>query len=82
MLGFNASTKDTEARPDGVEVTRARWFSREEIQHAVSSGEVVISARTSIARALIEQWYGGRIEDAPAAAKQAQPAGQIAGHHR
>lgn len=75
MLGFTASTEDTEARPDGVEVTRARWFSREELQQAVSSGEVVISARLSIARALIEQWYGGRIEDAPSAAEQRQPVG-------
>ncbi|MCZ2403201.1 NAD(+) diphosphatase [Paenarthrobacter sp. Z7-10] len=63
MLGFIARTEDTVATPDGVEVTRARWFSRSEIQDAVSRGEVVISTRTSIARALIEHWYGGRIED-------------------
>jgi NAD+ diphosphatase len=50
MLGFTATTPDTEARPDGVEVTRARWFSRSELQDAVLSGEVVISSRLSIAR--------------------------------
>ncbi|MCT9870101.1 NAD(+) diphosphatase [Paenarthrobacter aurescens] len=63
MLGFTATTDDTVARPDGVEVTRARWFSREELQQAVSNGEITISTRLSIARSLIEHWYGGFIED-------------------
>ncbi|MFJ5954921.1 NAD(+) diphosphatase [Paenarthrobacter sp. NPDC092416] len=63
MLGFTATTNDADARPDGVEVTRARWFSREELQAAVLSGEITISTRLSIARSLIEHWYGGVIED-------------------
>ncbi len=63
MLGFSAITEDTEATPDGVEVTRARWFSREELQEAVLAGEITISSRLSIARSLIEHWYGGRILD-------------------
>jgi NAD+ diphosphatase len=63
MLGFSAVTEDTEATPDGVEVTRARWFSREELQEAVLAGEITISSRLSIARSLIEHWYGGRIMD-------------------
>jgi NAD+ diphosphatase len=65
MLGFTATTQDTTATPDGVEVTRARWFSRSELQDAVLSGEIVISSRLSIARALIEHWYGGVIQDRP-----------------
>ena len=63
MLGFTAVTEDAVATPDGVEVTRARWFSREELQEAVLSGEITISTRLSIARSLIEHWYGGRIQD-------------------
>ncbi|TVU63454.1 NAD(+) diphosphatase [Paenarthrobacter nitroguajacolicus] len=63
MLGFTATTDDAVARPDGVEVTRARWFSRDELQAAVLSGEITISTRLSIARSLIEHWYGGVIED-------------------
>lgn len=63
MLGFTAVTEDSVARPDGVEVTRARWFSREELQKAVLEGEITISTRLSIARSLIEHWYGGVIED-------------------
>jgi NAD+ diphosphatase len=67
MLGFTAATGDTEAKPDGVEVTRARWFSRAELQEAVLAGEIVISSRLSIARSLIEHWYGGVIQDRSAA---------------
>jgi NAD+ diphosphatase len=63
MLGFTAVTEDAVATPDGVEVTRARWFSREELQDAVLHGDITISSRLSIARALIEHWFGGRIED-------------------
>jgi NAD+ diphosphatase len=63
MLGFTAITGDTVATPDGVEVTRARWFSRAELQEAVLTGEITISSRLSIARSLIEHWYGGRILD-------------------
>lgn len=63
MLGFTAVTDDVQARPDGVEVTRARWFSRDELQSAVLTGEITIPGRLSIARSLIEHWYGGRIAD-------------------
>ncbi|AJT41519.1 NAD(+) diphosphatase [Psychromicrobium lacuslunae] len=65
MLGFIAFTDDEVAKPDGVEVVRARWFSKAELLSAVNSGEVIISHRVSIARALIEHWYGERIEDVP-----------------
>lgn len=68
MLGFTATTADTAATPDGVEITRARWFTRQELQEAVLAGEIIIPSRISIARALIEHWFGGRIaEPAPAA---------------
>ncbi|MFJ6079555.1 NAD(+) diphosphatase [Pseudarthrobacter sp. NPDC092419] len=63
MLGFTAVTEDSEATPDGVEVTRARWFSREALQEAILAGEITIPGRLSIARALIEHWFGGTIQD-------------------
>ncbi|MEE2568260.1 NAD(+) diphosphatase [Pseudarthrobacter sp. J64] len=66
MLGFTAATEDPIATPDGVEVTRARWFTRAELQSAVLSGEIIIPSRLSIARALIEHWYGGPVQE-PAA---------------
>ena len=61
MLGFLGHTADTVAVPDNVEVRGARWFARGELQSAVLAGEVQISHRLSIARALIEHWYGGAI---------------------
>lgn len=63
MLGFTAVTEDSEATPDGVEVTRARWFSRAGLQEAILNGDITIPGRLSIARALIEHWFGGPIQD-------------------
>lgn len=66
MLGFTARTRSSDARPDGVEVTHARWFTREELQEAVLAGVVIIPGRLSIARNLIEHWYGGEVLEPPA----------------
>ncbi|MDQ4491035.1 NAD(+) diphosphatase [Sinomonas sp. ASV486] len=63
MLGFTARTEDTVAQPDGAEVLRARWFSREELAAAAGSGEITLPSRLSISRALIEHWYGGEIAE-------------------
>jgi NAD+ diphosphatase len=63
MLGFTATIEDPErVRADGEEVLEVRWFSREELAAALASGEVVLSSRISIARALIERWYGGDLD--------------------
>lgn len=61
MFGFIGYTDDTEATPDRTEVRAVRWFDREELQAAVLGGHAVISHRASIARSLIEHWYGGPI---------------------
>ncbi|MFB9163434.1 NAD(+) diphosphatase [Arthrobacter psychrochitiniphilus] len=61
MLGYIGYTNDTVATPDLTEVRAAKWFSRAELQGAVLNGEAVISSRASIARELIEHWYGGKI---------------------
>ncbi|HET8795158.1 MAG TPA: NAD(+) diphosphatase [Arthrobacter sp.] len=61
MLGFTAQAEGTETMPDGVEITAVRWFTREELAEAVSSGEIQIASGASIARSLIEHWYGGPI---------------------
>jgi NAD+ diphosphatase len=65
MLGFTATVDDPErVRADGDEVLEVRWFSREELAAALASGEIVLSGRISIARSLIERWYGGPLESA------------------
>ncbi len=65
MLGFRAHVPGTGAvaAPDGVELTDVRWFTREELLAGVESGEVNLPVRLSIARSLIEEWYGGRLPD-------------------
>jgi NAD+ diphosphatase len=46
--------------PDGDEIVRLRWFSRDEIK--AEAGSLLLPDRLSISRAIIEHWYGGRIE--------------------
>ncbi|MCA5892476.1 NAD(+) diphosphatase [Isoptericola sp. NEAU-Y5] len=63
MLGFRARARTTQVRVDGVEVTQARWFTRAELARAVDEGQVGLPGRPSIARALIEEWFGGPIDE-------------------
>jgi len=60
MLGF-AARSPSGAQPvvDGVELAEARWFSRDDLVAAVTTGEVTLPPPVSIARRLIEHWFGG-----------------------
>lgn len=58
MLGFHAWTDDPVAVPDGEEIVDVRWFSREELAAACESGEVRLPPAVSIARRLVERWFG------------------------
>lgn len=63
MLGFRASLDPAQAatlRPDGTEILDLRWFSRDEL--AASLPDIVLPSRTSIARAIIEDWFGGPLD--------------------
>jgi NAD+ diphosphatase len=63
MVGFRALA-DPEGSwtqsPDGAEILDLRWFSRSELIGAL--GEIVLPGPTSIARYMIEDWFGGPIE--------------------
>ena len=59
MLGFHARAVSTQLTPDGAELAEARWFSHDELAEQVRAGAVVPPGRTSIARALIEDWFDG-----------------------
>ena len=63
MLGFRARLAPGQllARPDGEEVTDAVVLSRDELVEAVAAGRVVLPGSTSIARLLIEDWFGGPV---------------------
>ena len=64
MLGFRAHAETTELRPDGVELAEAHWWSREEFTADIASGALLVPPSVSIARRLIEDWYGGPLQRA------------------
>ena len=66
MVGFTARALSTTLRLQEDEIEAARWFSREELAAAVEDGSLRISSRISIARRLIEHWYGEEIDVAEA----------------
>jgi NAD+ diphosphatase len=59
MLGFRA---DAPAGQDIVvdreEIAEAYWFSRDELVAAIKAREIALPPPVSIARQIIEQWYG------------------------
>ena len=59
MLGFYARALGTEISVDHDEVSDARWFTRDELARAVETAEVELPGRASIARHMIEDWFGG-----------------------
>ena len=62
MVAFHAETDDTEAVPDGEEITEARWFDRDGLRAAVAAGEVTVPPTVSVARRLVERWLGGPVD--------------------
>jgi NAD+ diphosphatase len=65
MLGFTARVADgtpaASAMADGEEIIELRWFSRDEL--VASLGEIALPGETSIARWLLERWFGGPIDE-------------------
>jgi NAD+ diphosphatase len=63
MVGFTAKVDPNHAGaqlvPDGVEIEKLRWFSREEL--AANASSMLLPGKLSIAGALIEHWFGGPI---------------------
>jgi NAD+ diphosphatase len=67
MLGYEAKAPGGQRiTVDEEEIGEARWFSRAELRAAIESGELGIAPSSSIARRLIEYWYGGELPDGPA----------------
>ncbi len=65
MLGFRAHATATAIAVDGVEITKARWFTREELRHEVEAGDLVIPSTISISGALVQSWYGAELPLGP-----------------
>jgi NAD+ diphosphatase len=64
MLAFRAWAADGQeiVLADG-ELASARWFTREELTAAVAAGEIQVPNAASVGRALVEDWYGGPIDE-------------------
>lgn len=63
MLAFTGVVENPEdARADGEEIEDLRWYSREKLTEDLKSGELLIPPGISIARRMIEAWYGGSID--------------------
>jgi NAD+ diphosphatase len=62
MLGFRASAAgDLRIRVDAEEIAEARWFTRDELRRALEAKEIGLPPAVSIARRIIEAWYGAEL---------------------
>ncbi|REE98757.1 NAD(+) diphosphatase [Thermomonospora umbrina] len=62
MVGFFCrATGDSTFTIDPEEIAEARWFTREELGEAAGAETTLLPGRLSIARQLIERWYGDRL---------------------
>ena len=67
MLGFVArALPDQRVHVDGEEIIEAEWFARATLEAAVRSGDLLLPPPVSIARRLIEHWYGRPLPPAAA----------------
>lgn len=63
MLGFRARATSTRLTLDPTEISDAAWYTREELAARLADGTRTLPARVSIARRLIEEWYGGELHE-------------------
>ncbi|HYB46033.1 MAG TPA: NAD(+) diphosphatase [Streptosporangiaceae bacterium] len=65
MLGFRADAPaGQDIAVDHEELAEAQWFSREELLAALERKELALPPPVSIARHIIEAWYGGPLPSA------------------
>ncbi|WP_300609865.1 NAD(+) diphosphatase [Trebonia sp.] len=66
MLGFQAvAMAGQQIVVDAEEIGEAHWFTRPELLAGLEAGELGIAPTSSIARRLIEYWYGAELPDGP-----------------
>jgi NAD+ diphosphatase len=62
MVGFTARAVDPALYLDPEEIAEAVWVTRRELAEMVAAGSFGLSPTVSIARALIERWFGGPLD--------------------
>ena len=65
MIGFRARAAGEPPKADGVEMAEVRWFTRDELAAELGSGAVLVPPPLSIARRLIEDWFGAALPVPP-----------------
>ena len=63
MVGFIARATNTTLELDHEEIAEAMWVTRQELRELVLAGRFGLSPSISIARRMIEHWYGGPIDE-------------------
>ena len=64
MLGFSAQAPaGQQIAVNKTELAEALWFSRAELLRSLQAGEMSIAPPVSIARRIIESWYGAELPD-------------------
>jgi NAD+ diphosphatase len=64
MLGFRADAPaGQQIAVDDAELAEALWFTRAELLRSLQAGELSIAPPVSIARRIIEAWYGAELPD-------------------
>jgi NAD+ diphosphatase len=64
MLGFHALAEGGQRiRVDADEIGEAHWYSREQLRESLAARELALPPPVSIARQIIETWYGGELPD-------------------
>ena len=68
MIAFQATIQDPQsARPDGEEIVEIRWYDRDGLYAAIIAGTLLLPPSISVARAMIQSWYGSDRPELPAA---------------
>jgi NAD+ diphosphatase len=62
MIGFAATTGETELTIDPVEMAEARWVERDEYRALLRDGSIRTPSGISIAKRIIEHWLGQTVE--------------------
>jgi len=62
MVGFTGRAVDSTLSLDQEEIIEAMWVSRQDLPEMVLDGRFALSPSVSIARRMIEHWYGAPID--------------------
>lgn len=62
MMAFKGQALSTQIHVDGEEVADARWVTRDEFTDLLVTGRISAPGRATIARYMIEEWYGRSLD--------------------